>query len=137
LELARRNVLIDEVLMNLPQSAYEFVDVFIGYHHRYNSSLTSSLTLPRIHVYAFSTATDPIEDVIRRVASIMQCSVDDMNYQSVIDVNENKKRGREDDSEDSDRCHGHIVRDVAPRKVMICLSFRLPISVAKANPIIG
>lgn len=118
--------------MNLPQSAYEFVDVFIGYHHRY-APTSSPLSLPRIHVYAFSTASDPIEDVVQRVASVMQCTMEDMNYHptdSSADDSDTKKRSRDDDKQ----CRGYIVRDVAPRKVMICLSFTLPISVATATP---
>lgn len=68
--------------------------------------------MPRIHVYAFSKdMDDPISDVVHRVAGVLQCDVSDLNYA---------------DPSNTETIQGHIVRDVSPRKVMVCLSFVLP-----------
>ena len=67
--------------MNLPQTATDFLDVFIGIAKRTDKngkSVFSSENLPRIHVYAFSTSEDPIGDIVDRSAGIMKCSPSDL-----------------------------------------------------------
>jgi hypothetical protein len=75
----------NEIIMNLPQIAIDFLDVFIGSYSLYyeiSSSANSSspdvakeeAVMPRIHVYSFTTdLSDPIGDVIKRVAAVMEC----------------------------------------------------------------
>lgn len=70
INLARPNanqavVAANEVILNLPATAVEFLDVFIGYRRRYNAE-GGIIPLPRIHVYAFSNAADPVNDVVER-----------------------------------------------------------------------
>ena len=75
---------------------------------------------PRIHCYAFSTASDPIYDIACRCAGIMKCDPKELNYKVVEETTlQVKKRDR-------NLCWGHVVRDVSPKKVMICLTFMLP-----------
>ena len=91
------------ILMNLPASAVEFLDVFHGLYsaHRH-------LTLPTIHCYCFSKSQSPGEDAQKQVEQRLGTSL-------------------------ASQCSVHCVRDVAPKKVMVCVSFKLPPSVAYAD----
>jgi tRNA (guanine37-N1)-methyltransferase len=112
----QKRTLPQEVIMNLPAIAIEFLDCFIGLYRKYLNSYPSSspstyseetIPLPRIHVYCFSSDPEnPVKDAVQRVAQVLHCS-----SQSI---------------EESRGFQGHIVRDVAPKKVMICISFQLP-----------
>ena len=129
LELVDRGVLFNEVIMNLPQSATEFLDVFIGLGTRIGSEFNESL-LPRIHVYGFSTADDPIADIVQRVAGVLRCDVSTLSFKESCNIPKKMEESL------SFSCWGHIVRDVAPKKLMVCLSFQLPLEVAMADPVI-
>lgn len=91
------------IVMNLPASAVEFLDVFHGLYsaHRH-------LTLPTIHCYCFSKSQSPGEDAQEQVEQRLGSSL-------------------------TSKCSVHCVRDVAPKKVMACVSFKLPESVAFAD----
>ena len=161
-----------DVLMNLPASATDFLDVFIGRNVGPGAVESGPIVLPRIHVYAFSSTTDPITDVINRVCRTMQMGVPDTVALGanganadisgtitplgclVIHEADRKKQLMRDcmlhlindtvtdaamdvkDATPRERayCLAHVVRDVAPKKVMICLSFILPFSVVKSTP---
>jgi hypothetical protein len=60
--------------------------------------------LPTICVYGFSTADDPVEDFRQHASRVLGYDV---------------------------QGQGHLVRDVAPKKMMVCLTFRLPEAVAR------
>lgn len=91
------------VVMNLPASGIEFLDVFRGLYsgHRH-------LALPTIHCYCFSKSQSPGEDAKKQVEERLGSSL-------------------------TSQCTIHCVRDVAPKKVMVCVSFKLPTSVAFAH----
>jgi len=89
-----------QVVMNLPASAVDFLDVFHGLY-----SIQRHVTLPRIHCYCFSKSHSPIEDAQEQVEKRLGSSI-------------------------AGRCTVHCVRDVAPKKVMVCVSFKLPECVA-------
>ena len=77
--------------MNLPQNATDFLDVFVGYYTRVRgiygeSSCSKQLRLPTIHVYAFSSAADPVLDVAERAAASLQCSLSELG-KSVVSTN--------------------------------------------------
>jgi len=92
----------NHVLMNLPATAIEFLDVFVGAFDRERWGAP----LPRVHCYCFSKADDPVADVIARGAAVLGCSLPDAD--------------------------AIIVRDVAPGKLMLCLEFTVPEEVAWA-----
>eukprot|EP00268_Persea_americana_P049159 TRINITY_DN5243_c0_g1_i1.p1 TRINITY_DN5243_c0_g1~~TRINITY_DN5243_c0_g1_i1.p1 ORF type:complete len:321 (-),score=66.85 TRINITY_DN5243_c0_g1_i1:306-1268(-) len=87
---------VDHVVMNLPASALEFLDVFKGLLQRkYWKG-----PLPWIHCYCFMRSNETKESIITEAEVTLNAKIHDPIF--------------------------HRVRDVAPNKVMICLSFRLP-----------
>ena len=86
------------VLMNLPASALTFLDVFVGAFDR----TRWTAPLPRVHCYCFSKADDPRADVIATAERIMGCTLPDAT--------------------------AHVVRDVSPHKLMMCLEFTVPVA---------
>ena len=91
------------VLMNLPASALEFLDVFV----RAFDAETWRAPLPRVHCYCFSKETDAAADVIGRAEAVMGCALPGAT--------------------------AHVVRDVAPAKLMLCLSFTIPDEIGWAH----
>ena len=86
------------IIMNLPASAVEFLDVFT------NLGVDIGCT-PTVHCYHFSKATDAKGDTLAAVNTILGVPLVDGTY-SV-----------------------HQVRDVAPKKLMLRISFKLPLLV--------
>ncbi|KAK1313169.1 tRNA (guanine(37)-N1)-methyltransferase 2 [Acorus calamus] len=87
---------IDHVIMNLPASALQFLDVFKGLLQRkYWRG-----DLPWIHCYCFMCSTETKESLIDEAETTLNAKIQDPIF--------------------------HRVRDVAPNKAMFCLSFWLP-----------
>lgn len=144
--LAARGERFHEAIMNLPANATDFLDVFIGLESRYaaaaaaaaanpSSSSCSSPSpspsqQPRIHVYGFSSAPDVVADMVERTAASLRCPVSILGA-----TTESKNMMMMTDDVDDVACWGHVVRDVSPKKMMVCLSFRLPREVALAEPL--
>lgn len=86
----------DHVIMNLPASALQFLDVFKGLLSRkyWKGSL------PWIHCYCFVRSNESEESVLAEAEATLDAKIQDPHF--------------------------HRVRDVAPNKAMFCLSFRLP-----------
>lgn len=121
-ELIANGITFDHAILNLPSTALNFLDCFVGLGHRITlSGANISGAQPRIHVYCFSTADDPGPDVIQRAATVLRCDVSDFGPAPYNLC---------DDAEVTDKTTVHIVRNVAPKKNMICLSFTLPIEVS-------
>jgi tRNA (guanine37-N1)-methyltransferase len=93
--------IFDHVTMNLPASAIEFLDVFKG---AFDREVWGSRRLPTIHCYTFKRATETYEDVVRRGEGYLGAKITDP--------------------------YVHEVRDVAPNKIMLCLTFTLTPDVA-------
>ncbi|CAK9863736.1 unnamed protein product [Sphagnum jensenii] len=96
-----RPICFTQVVMNLPLDAVEFLDVFVG---AFSRDFWETRTLPKIHVYGFSKATDPELDYSKRIGDILG----EVPHPLFI----------------------HRVRLVAPGKWMLCASFRLPAQIA-------
>jgi tRNA (guanine37-N1)-methyltransferase len=117
--LARERIPIDHAILNLPASAPEFLNAFCGFPFR-----------PRLHVHCFGAKTDA-----------------STNYQSAVDrcaqalglVPSSKQQSSSSSSTTLDRMADqvqvHVVRDVAPTKYMLCISFVLPAAVCTMSPI--
>nr|XP_020500861.2 tRNA (guanine(37)-N1)-methyltransferase [Labrus bergylta] len=86
------------VVMNLPALALEFLDAFRGLLHREHVCEES---LPTVHCYGFSKDNEPETDVVKRASSSLGFPVEE-------------------------RCSVHFVRNVAPNKDMMCVTFTLP-----------
>ncbi|XP_066535757.1 tRNA (guanine(37)-N1)-methyltransferase isoform X2 [Hoplias malabaricus] len=90
------------VIMNLPALALEFLDAFRGLLDQdMEKELSNKLTLPQVHSYGFSKEDDPKKDVVERAEAALGVSL-------------------------QGRCSVHLVRNVAPNKEMMCVSFTVP-----------
>lgn len=105
----------DHVIMNLPANAVEFLDTFVGVYREKNLELMHEepsnarvIKLPSVHCYCFSKAEDPVLDAKNQVLSRL----------GMLDLK---------------NCEVHSVRNVAPKKMMMCVSLKLPYEVAFAG----
>jgi tRNA (guanine37-N1)-methyltransferase len=134
--VAHTRVLPNEILMNLPANATDFLDSMVGlavlagvkkegetHASGSHGGRTARPVMPRVHVYGFSSADDPIADMAERACGRMGCSIAALG---VRDTSSNVAS--------PGKWTGHLVRDVAPKKLMICLSFFVPEEVAYAAP---
>lgn len=88
-------VLFSHVIMNLPASAIEFLDVF----SELDWSYMSGRVYPIIHCYGFTSEEDKNQDIINRIKSVLGKDIIEEQL--------------------------HEVRNVSPKKWMICASFKI------------
>lgn len=86
------------VVMNLPALALEFLDAFRGL---LRDEPASDENLPTVHCYGFSKDDNPAQDVLQRASDRVGFSLEN-------------------------RGSAHFVRNVAPNKDMMCLTFTVP-----------
>jgi len=101
--------------MNLPANAIDFLDVFRGF---LSWDKERKIALPMIHCYCFSKERNPNADVIKRIEKVIGTSLSEIDC-----IN---STGSSNDGDDHRELSVHEVRDVAPNKHMLCVSFRLP-----------
>ncbi|CAN0425635.1 unnamed protein product [Pylaiella littoralis] len=97
-KLIRERQVFHHAILNLPDSALTFLDTFRGVDWKANGFEAP----PMVHVYCFSKAADPKQDALDRANEVMGSSL----TQRKVKI--------------------HVVRDVAPNKPMLCLSFLAP-----------
>ncbi|ORZ14793.1 guanine(37)-N1-methyltransferase [Absidia repens] len=94
----------DHFVMNLPDTAIEFLDAFRGLYkdqkHLYDS-LDPAPALPMVHCHCFTKSEDPAQDIAKRVNQVIGSPYD------------------------TSLSNLHWVRNVAPKKDMYCISFPL------------
>ncbi|XP_038049817.1 tRNA (guanine(37)-N1)-methyltransferase-like isoform X2 [Patiria miniata] len=88
------------VIMNLPSLAIEFLDVFPSLLQSIPTGVRGHVQLPTVHCYCFSKEVDTASDVLRRIEAVLSHSIEGALV--------------------------HDVRDVAPNKEMMCVSFKVP-----------
>lgn len=112
-ELSKELPLLEEeqktafhIVMNLPALAVEFLDVF---RHLLVGEPCSPAGLPTVHCYGFSKHSNPARDIQERAEASLGTSL-------------------------AGRCSTFLVRNVAPNKEMLCLSFQIPADVLYKRP---
>uniref|UniRef100_G3SSR7 tRNA (guanine(37)-N1)-methyltransferase n=2 Tax=Loxodonta africana TaxID=9785 RepID=G3SSR7_LOXAF len=96
------------IVMNLPAKAVEFLSAF---KLLLDGPPCRSELLPTVHCYSFSKDANPAEDVRQRAGAVLGVSLEACS--SV-----------------------HLVRNVAPSKEMLCITFQIPASILyKKQPI--
>ncbi|XP_073466955.1 tRNA (guanine(37)-N(1))-methyltransferase isoform X2 [Aquarana catesbeiana] len=85
------------IVMNLPGMAVEFLDAF---RHLLDMEHCSEAILPTVHCYGFSKDDNPEKDIRERAEEYLGAALES--------------------------CSVHLVRNVAPNKEMMCISFKLP-----------
>ncbi|XP_016017842.2 tRNA (guanine(37)-N1)-methyltransferase isoform X1 [Rousettus aegyptiacus] len=93
------------IVMNLPAKAIEFLGAFKSL---LDEQLCSSELLPMVHCYSFSKDANPAKDVQQQAEAALGISLDACS--SV-----------------------HLVRNVAPNKEMLCITFRIPAAILYKN----
>uniref|UniRef100_A0A2K5P8I5 tRNA (guanine(37)-N1)-methyltransferase n=1 Tax=Cercocebus atys TaxID=9531 RepID=A0A2K5P8I5_CERAT len=93
------------IVMNLPAKAIEFLSAF---KWLLDGQPCSNEFLPIVHCYSFSKDANPAEDVRQRAGAVLGISLEACS--SV-----------------------HLVRNVAPNKEMLCITFQIPAAVLYKN----
>lgn len=93
------------IVMNLPAKAIEFLSAFKSL---LDGQPRSNEFLPIVHCYSFSKDADPAKDVQQRAETVLGISLEACS--SV-----------------------HIVRNVAPNKEMLCITFQIPAAILYKN----
>ena len=123
-KLVEGGVRYHHAIMNLPASAPEFLDAFRGRTFQRRGDRDSEKEKeeddsgdyhrPRVHVHCFGGKDEESDnDAIKRCERALGCSLDS----------------------EADSVTVRIVRDVSPKKNMLCVSFSLPLGVRDVPPI--
>jgi tRNA (guanine37-N1)-methyltransferase len=119
---------VDHFVMNLPATAIDFLDAFVGVYAGKEKLFAphTNRKLPLIHVYCFAGNSDDVRDdhvaICERISKTMGFA---LTPDDTVDGSGNRERELEIFN----------VRLVSPTKQMFCASFRLPEEVAFAKEV--
>ena len=112
-------VKVDHFIMNLPQLAPEFLDAFRGW------KFSETSNRPLVHVHCFDEKARTSEDTIRIKKNTLQRCERALGCPGCLVENS-----------EGDEVEVRVIRDVGPRKNMLCVSFRLPKEVENAEKLV-
>lgn len=123
--LVAAGVRFGHVLMNLPADALEFCDVFRGLYRGYPEQ-GAEVPLPHVHVYCFSKASTPDAAAVEVKSRLFRALGVHTDALPPAEGAQGWVRALWDGATVRE------VRDVAPKKLMLCVSFHLPRELAAA-----
>jgi len=114
---------VDHFIMNLPQLGPEFLDAFRGWEFHENDSDNAGTAVkhkrkrPMVHVHCFGEKAKGPEETARVERQVRERCETALGYEGCLS------------SSSDTEYQVRVVRDVGPRKNMLCVSFRLPLQV--------
>ena len=118
-KMNRDGVKVDHFIMNLPQLAPEFLDAFRGW------KFCETHVRPMVHVHCFDEKARTSEDTTRIKRNTLQRCERALGCHGCLVENTQ-----------GDEVEVRVIRDVGPRKNMLCVSFRLPKQVESVEKLV-
>ena len=120
-------------IVNLPALSIEFLDVFPSL---YPPGTFIAQNLPIVHCYCFTNADDPHRDVIQvrwtfnfHRAVLIKCLSVSVHCSSYLKLLQRASERIGHDLSNDPSVSVLEVRDVSPKKLFMCLSFKVPLCV--------
>ncbi len=125
----QKGLQIDHFIMNLPAMAPEFLDAFRGWEFKM-ISCPDELTLqqrPVVHVHCFGEKSKSSDDIARVETQVLRRCETSLGCPGCLSSGDKRKENL---------VSVRVVRDVGPRKNMLCVSFILPLEVAGVKKLV-